>query len=137
MARTSWSRYSNRSFYLFVSPWVLGFVLLTVVPLGYAFGMSLTNFDGSSPRWRWIGFRNYTELFGDSEAWHALLRTIAYTAIAVPLSVAAALGLAVLLNRRLKAARSVADDLLPAVGGSGGGDGDHVEARPEPGRRHR
>jgi multiple sugar transport system permease protein len=103
MARTSWSRYSNRSFYLFVSPWVLGFLLLTVVPLGYAFGMSLTNFDGSSPRWRWVGIRNYTELFGDSEAWHALLRTIAYTAIAVPLSVAAALGLAVLLNRRLKA----------------------------------
>ncbi|MET7283658.1 sugar ABC transporter permease [Kribbella sp. NPDC005582] len=103
MAKTSWTRYSNRTFYLFVAPWVLGFLLLTAVPLGYAFGVSLTNFDGSSPRWRWVGFRNYGELFGDSEAWHALLRTVAYAAIAVPLSVAGALGLAVLLNRRLRA----------------------------------
>jgi multiple sugar transport system permease protein len=103
MARNSWSRYSNRSFYLFVSPWVLGFLLLTAAPLAYAFGVSLTNFDGSSPRWRWVGFRNYVELFGDKEAWSALLRTVAYTGIAVPLSVAGALGLAVLLNRRLKA----------------------------------
>ncbi len=103
MARNSWSRYSNRSFYLFVSPWVLGFLLLTAAPLAYAFGVSLTNFDGSSPRWRWVGFRNYVELFGDKEAWAALLRTVAYTGIAVPLSVAGALGLAVLLNRRLKA----------------------------------
>ncbi|GAA1115304.1 sugar ABC transporter permease [Kribbella jejuensis] len=98
----SWTRYSNRSFYLFVAPWVLGFVLLTAVPLGYAFGVSLTNFDGSSPRWRWVGFRNYGELFHDQDAWASLLRTVAYTAIAVPLSVAGALGLAVLLNRRLK-----------------------------------
>jgi multiple sugar transport system permease protein len=103
IARKSWSRYSNRSFYLFVSPWVLGFLLLTAAPLAYAFGVSLTNFDGSSPRWRWVGFRNYVELFGDKEAWAALLRTVAYTGIAVPLSVAGAIGLAVLLNRRLRA----------------------------------
>lgn len=103
MARNSWSRYSSRTFYLFVAPWVLGFLLLTAAPLAYAFGVSLTNFDGSSPRWRWVGFRNYSELFGDQDALAALLRTVAYTCIAVPLSVAGALGLAVLLNRRLKA----------------------------------
>jgi multiple sugar transport system permease protein len=103
MSRRSWTRYPKRSFYLFVGPWVLGFLLLTAVPLGYAFVMSLTNFDGSSPRWRWLGLRNYTELLGDGDARGALLRTIGYTAIAVPLSVAGSLGLAVLLNRRLKA----------------------------------
>jgi multiple sugar transport system permease protein len=103
MARRTWSRYPRRTFYLFVSPWVAGFLLLTAAPLMYAFGVSLTNFDGSSPRWRWVGFRNYVELLGDEYAWAALLRTIGYTAIVVPLSVAGALGLAVLLNRRLKA----------------------------------
>ncbi|MEU4393833.1 sugar ABC transporter permease [Kribbella sp. NPDC023855] len=103
MAARSWSRYSDRTFYLFVSPWVAGFVLLTAVPLGYAFLMSLTNFDGSSPRWRWVGMANYTELFRDADAWAAMLRTIGFAAIVVPLSVAGALGLAVLLNRRLKA----------------------------------
>ena len=103
-ARTrSWSRSSPRTFYLFVSPWLIGFVLLTVAPLGYAFAMSLTNFDGSSGLWRWIGLRNYLELVGDRDAGASLLRTLLYTAIAVPLSVVGALGLAVLLNQRLKA----------------------------------
>ncbi len=103
MAERSWSRYSSRTFYLFVSPWVAGFLLLTAVPLGYAFAMSLTNFDGSSPRWRWVGAANYAELLRDADAWAALLRTLGFAAIVVPLSVAGALGLAVLLNRRLKA----------------------------------
>lgn len=103
MAGRSWSRYSDRTFYLFVSPWVAGFLLLTAVPLGYAFGMSLTNFDGSSPRWRWVGLDNYAEMLRDTDAWAAMLRTIGFAAIVVPLSVAGALGLAVLLNRRLKA----------------------------------
>jgi multiple sugar transport system permease protein len=98
-----WSRYKGRTFYLFTSPWILGFLLLTAVPLGYAFAISLTNFDGASSRWRWVGARNYVELLHDSAAWASLLRTLAYTAIAVPVSVAGGLALAVVLNRRLKA----------------------------------
>ncbi len=101
--RARWSRYSGRTFYLFVSPWIAGFVLLTATPLVYAFAMSLTNFDGASDRWRWVGVRNYTELLHDGDAWGSLLRTLGYTVIAVPLSVAGGLALAVLLNRRLKA----------------------------------
>jgi multiple sugar transport system permease protein len=101
--KARWSRYPARTFYLFVSPWVVGFVLLTVVPLVYAFLMSLTNFDGSSSLWRWVGLDNYRELLHDPSAWAALGRTLAYTAIVVPLSVACSLGLAVLLNRRLRA----------------------------------
>ena len=50
--RRVWSRYRGRTFYLFASPWIAGFVLLTAAPLAYAFGMSLTNFDGASSRWR-------------------------------------------------------------------------------------
>src|SRR5947209_14936638 len=103
MARRSWSRYPKRTFYLFVAPWVVGFLLLTAAPMVYAFLVSLTNFDGSSPRWKWVGLDNYAELFSDQDARAALLRTLAFTAIAVPLSVAGSLGLAVLLNRRLKA----------------------------------
>jgi multiple sugar transport system permease protein len=101
--RRSWSRYSGRTFYLFVSPWILGFLLLTATPLVYAFAMSLTNFDGASDRWRWVGLRNYTELLHDADAWGSMLRTLLYTAIAVPLSVGGGLALAVLLNRRLQA----------------------------------
>ena len=101
--RRKWSRYSGRTFYLFVSPWVVGFLLLTAVPLGYAFAMSLTNFDGTSSLWRWVGLSNYRELLNDSDAWASLVRTLGFTAVVVPLSVGVSLWLAVLLNRRLRA----------------------------------
>lgn len=102
-ARGGWNRYTTRSFYLFVSPWLVGFLLLTAAPLVFGFLVSLTNFDGSSSRWRWIGLRNYTELLHDTDAVASLGRTLLYTAIVVPVSVAGGLGLAVLLNRRLRA----------------------------------
>ncbi|MGC7101731.1 carbohydrate ABC transporter permease [Amycolatopsis lurida] len=101
--RRRWRRYSSRTFYLFASPWLLGFALLTALPLGYALAISLTNFDGRSSRWRWVGLRNYAELFGDVDALSSLVRTLVFTALAVPLMVAGGLGLAVLLNRRLRA----------------------------------
>ena len=102
MAR-KWTRYPRRAFYAFVAPWAVGFLLLTAAPMIYGFVVSLTNFDGSSPTWRWVGLRNYIELFSDGDAWVALLRTLVFTAIVVPLTVAGSLGLAVLINRRLRA----------------------------------
>src|SRR3954469_14258223 len=102
MAR-KWTRYPSRTFYAFTGPWAVGFVLLTALPLVYGFLVSLTNFDGSSPRWKWVGPRNYIELLGDSDAWAALARTVLFTVIVVPLTVAGSLGLALIINRRLKA----------------------------------
>ncbi len=101
--RGRWSRYSSRTFYLFIAPWVTGFLVLTVLPLVYAFLMSFTNFDGMSAHWHWIGLQNYAELLHDADVWASLLRTMLYTVITVPLSVAAGLGLALLLNQRLHA----------------------------------
>jgi multiple sugar transport system permease protein len=102
--RRSWSRYSTRTFYLFIAPWfVLGFIGLTAIPLLYAFLVSFTNFDGMSGHWRWLGLDNYAELIGDPDTWYSLGRTFLYTVVSVPLSVGGGLGLALLLNRRLRA----------------------------------
>ena len=101
--RRRWSRYSNRSFFLFLSPWVLGFLLLTVVPLLYALLVSLTDFDGISPHWHWVGLENYVTLFQDGDTWYSLSRTLLYAVITVPLSVTGGLALALLLNQRLRA----------------------------------
>lgn len=98
-----WTRYPKSAFYSFIGPWAIGFVLLTAAPMVYGFLVSLTNFDGSSPLWKWVGFQNYVELFSDGDAWAALLRTVLFTIIIVPLSVAGSLGLAVVINRRLRA----------------------------------
>jgi multiple sugar transport system permease protein len=102
MAR-KWTRYPKRTFYAFVAPWAIGFLLLTAAPMVYGFVVSLTNFDGSSPRFKWVGLANYVELFSDSDVWAALLRTLGFAALVVPLTVGGSLGLAVLINRRLRA----------------------------------
>ena len=102
MAR-KWSRYPKKAFYAFVGPWVIGFVLLTAVPMVFGLLVSLTNFDGSSPRFKWVGLSNYVELFSDGEALMALLRTLLFAAIVVPLTIGGSLGLAIIINRRLRA----------------------------------
>jgi multiple sugar transport system permease protein len=101
--RRRWTRYSARTFYLFVSPWIIGFLALTLLPLIYALLISFTDFDGMSSHWHWIGLSNYIELFRTSDTWYSLGRTLLFTAISVPLSVAGGLGLALMLNQRLKA----------------------------------
>lgn len=95
-----WSRYSNRTFYLFVSPWIVGFIGLTVIPLLYAFAVSLTNFNGISGRWRFIGFSNYQELWSDPAVASSLAQTLIYMVVVVPVTVVGGLGLALLLNWR-------------------------------------
>jgi len=115
--RRVWHRYPARTFYAFVSPWLLGFILLTFVPIVFALVVSFTNYDGASSFWRFVGLRNYVELFTSSPSvWQSLLRTLAYTIIVVPLSVAGGLFLAVLVNRRLRARGVVrAIFFLPSV----------------------
>lgn len=101
--RTTATGRRHRAFYMFTSPWIIGFLLLTVLPMAYALWLSFTTFDGISPHWRYVGLGNYRELFSDSVTWAALGRTGLFAVTSVPLSIAAGLGLAVLVNRPLKA----------------------------------
>ncbi|MFF0268923.1 carbohydrate ABC transporter permease [Kribbella sp. NPDC004536] len=91
-----------RTFYLFVAPWVIGFVALTVFPLGYAFWLSLTDSDGLSPRTHFVGFDNYLEIFKDPLTLSSLGKTGLFALVTVPLSILAGLLLAVMLNQPLK-----------------------------------
>ena len=92
-----------RTFYLFVAPWIIGFVALTVFPLGYAFWLSLTDSDGLSPKTHFVGFANYVEIFQDPLTLSSLAKTGVFTLITVPLSIFAGLLLAVMLNQRIMA----------------------------------
>jgi multiple sugar transport system permease protein len=91
------------SFYIFTGPWILGFLTLTAFPLGYAFWLSLTNTDGLSPNARFVGLDNYREVFSDPETMASLSHTGVFTAITVPLTIAAGLLLAVLVNQPIRA----------------------------------
>jgi multiple sugar transport system permease protein len=101
--RKGWARYNPRTFYLFVAPWIIGATLFTLFPMLYALLVSFTNFDGISSHWHWVGLANYQELLVTPDTWTSLFRTLVYGVVSVTLSVTLGLGLALLLNQRLKA----------------------------------
>jgi multiple sugar transport system permease protein len=101
VAASTIDRRRARDFYIFVMPWLLGTVLLTLFPLAYAFGISLTNWDGISPGFSWVGLENYSNVLTDPETWASLTRTGLLAAVIVPITVAGSLGLAVLLNGKV------------------------------------
>jgi multiple sugar transport system permease protein len=83
----------------FMSPWLVGFTVFFAYPLVMSAYLSFTHYDLlSSPRW--IGLANYKFLFTkDQTVWPAVKNTLWFIAIAVPLQVLFALGIAVMLSR--------------------------------------
>jgi multiple sugar transport system permease protein len=87
--------------YSFVAPNFLGFAIFTLVPLVSAFVLGFTQWDGAHPI-EFVGFANFARLLGDGKFWRSFLNTALYTTGVVPLTMACALALAVLLNQRVK-----------------------------------
>ncbi|HEX5858994.1 MAG TPA: sugar ABC transporter permease [Microbacterium sp.] len=83
---------------LFLSPWIVGFVVFTAWPLIYSAYLSLTDYDVINNA-NFIGFENYAELFADPKIALSLRNTFFFTAIQVPLYVVVSLALALLLQR--------------------------------------
>lgn len=86
--------------YGFLAPWLLGFFGLTLGPMLYSLYLSFTSYNiFTAPRW--IGLDNYVRLFtNDPEFAHSSMITLAYVLIGTPVKLAAALGIALLLNYR-------------------------------------
>ena len=85
----------------FILPNFLGFALFTLVPVIAAFGLAFMKWDGFNDP-QFVGIRNFTRLFGDDNFRIALLNTVLYAVGHVPLTLAFALGLALLLNQKLR-----------------------------------
>ncbi|MBI3958816.1 MAG: sugar ABC transporter permease [Chloroflexi bacterium] len=85
------------------SPWLLGLLIFVLGPIIASFYLSFTRYDVIS-RPEWLGMENYVRAFtGDDLFWPSLGRTFRYALAVVPLGIAGSLGLAMLLNRGLKA----------------------------------
>ena len=68
------------TFYLLISPWLIGFVLLAAIPLVMAFLMSLSNYDGLNLEYvQFVGLENYTSLLTGQQTF--LIRALWVTAI--------------------------------------------------------
>jgi multiple sugar transport system permease protein len=92
------------AFYGFLSPWILGFLLLTSVPLVLAFAMSLSNLTPVNLHsgLRYVGADNYVRAYHDRDLWYSFERTGILMVTIVPLWLVTQLGLAMLLNAGLR-----------------------------------
>jgi multiple sugar transport system permease protein len=102
--RASRRRRETLAFYGFLSPWLLGFLALTSVPLVLAFAMSLSNLTTVNlhTNLHYVGADNYIRAYHDHEMWYSLQRTGIFMATIVPLWIATQLGLAMVLNASIK-----------------------------------
>jgi multiple sugar transport system permease protein len=90
------------TFYLCISPWLLGFLIFVLGPMVVSLGLSFTRWDLLSPA-RFVGLRNYQKMLtGDPLFWQSLKVTAIYTAVYVPMELAGGLVLALIMNQKLK-----------------------------------
>lgn len=89
----------RRDLVIMLVPFVVGLAVLVVAPAAVTLALSLTEYDLIGPA-RWVGLGNFRELAEDEVFRIALVNSLVFAAIAVPLRVLAALGLALLLYRR-------------------------------------
>lgn len=93
---------------IFLSPWILGFLIFTIYPVLSTLAMTFTNYDlVQSEPLRFVGLENYRNLISDIRLRNSLLVTLKYAAIAIPVGLAFPLALALLLNARKLWARKI------------------------------
>lgn len=98
-----WSKWAEPIWgYAFISPWLIGFFVLTIGPLSQSFYLSLTQYNLLELP-TWVGLDNYKEILtDDGEFWKALQVTLTYVALSVPLKLMFALLVALLLFRAVR-----------------------------------
>jgi multiple sugar transport system permease protein len=111
----------NAVAYLFLLPWLLGFLVLTVYPMAYSLWLGFTNYDFTKPdTTQFIGLGNYLKMFGslfglkeitasngevmrvDPYYLKSLSVTFIYVFVSVPLKLIFALAVAMLMNQKLR-----------------------------------
>jgi multiple sugar transport system permease protein len=86
--------------YTFMTPWLIGFAVITAVPMIYSLYLSFTNWDLISNAGQYVGWRNYVRMFTqDPTFWRSVRITVSYAVVATPLKLAVALGVAMLLAK--------------------------------------
>ena len=102
LAKSSYKRRDNIAGYLMLSPWLFGFILMWMIPMVISIYYSLTDFNLlNTPSF--IGLDNYVRAFTQDKTFYQALKvTFLYVLILVPLRLAFALFVAMLLNKNHK-----------------------------------
>ncbi len=89
------------SFYLFILPWLLGFLAFTLGPILASLGLSFTQYDMMlAPKW--VGVEQYQRLFHDPLFYQSLWNTLYIVLLAVPTSMLSSFAIAMLLNQNVR-----------------------------------
>ncbi|GHV89941.1 sugar ABC transporter permease [Spirochaetia bacterium] len=98
----------NLSSYAFLVPWLIGFFVLTLYPMVYSLYLSFTQYNVLQPP-KWIGMRNLFVMFVGNDEYpkderflNSLLVTFRFVFVSVPLKLAFALMVAMLMNQKLR-----------------------------------
>ena len=119
--RRSLSAREERIGLLLISPWIIGFVLFELLPVLTSLYFSLNEYAVVDVP-RWVGLGNYRQaFFGDDLFWRSLYNTVYYVGLGVPLRIAFAFALALLLNAKIRGILAFRviyylPSIVPAVG---------------------
>lgn len=94
-------RRNLRNGLLFMSPWIVGFGVFMLYPIGASLFFSFCDYSVLE-RPVWIGLENYTELFNDKVFGISLGNTFYYAGVSLPLGMLFALAVAILLNTKVR-----------------------------------
>src|SRR5256885_15402372 len=91
----------NKAGYLFLLPWLVGLVVITIGPMLASLYLSFTDYNLiQAPKW--IGLENFSRMLSDQRLHNSLRVTFTYVFVSVPLQLMIALLLAVVLDRRVR-----------------------------------
>ena len=94
--------------FAFLSPWFIGLGLFTAAPMVVSFILSFTDFDLLFPgHTHFVGLANYAWLLGDSDTIRSIFVTLKFAILSIPITLFAALGIALLVNQKLLVGKRV------------------------------
>ena len=91
----------NKAAYLFLLPWFVGLIVITIGPMLASLYLSFTRYSLLQPP-EWIGVQNYLDMLGDTRLHQSLKVTLIYVVVGVPLQLAFALLVAIVLDRGMR-----------------------------------
>ena len=91
----------NKAAFWFLLPWFVGLVVITAGPIAASFGLGFTKYNLIQPP-KFAGLDNFARIFTDERLHNALRVTLTYVGVSVPLQLACALGVAMLLDRGMR-----------------------------------
>jgi len=94
-------RYNTKWGYIFISPWIIGFLVFTFLPVLATIAFSFTNYNPVQPdATQYVGVQNYVRMPSDEKVVTSLWVTVRYALISIPVTLAFGLGLALLGNSK-------------------------------------